>query len=357
MNAKEKATDISKCPNCGANMVFSPQKQMLECEHCGGTTEISMTKTEEQDFSKLMDKNAGSWNKETHVFRCSNCGAKEVLDKTTIAKNCSFCGTTNVVETDELAGLTPNAVVPYKLTKEEASVKAAEWAKKKVFAPRAFKRSFLPEEISGTYNPAFTFDANTQSTYSGRLGRYHYTTKVVNGRTVSTRHTTYFNINGTLGKNFDDVTVQASTAIPLQTINKLLPFDTNNAATYDKRFLHGYSAAQYTKDGQACWTEACGMMDNQIRASILSKYTYNEVQSLNVTTSRTNIKYKYMLLPLYIGHCNWKQKLYNFFVNGFSGKVTGKVPKSALKITLLVGGIVLAVAAAAVLYWLYGRAA
>ena len=352
MNAQQKETDIAKCPNCGANMVFSPKKQMLECDHCGGTSAFERTNTEEQDFNKLLEKGAHTWEKETHVFRCNNCGAKEVLDKKTISTHCAFCGTTNVVQTDELAGLIPNAVVPYKLTKEEASVKVIEWAKKKVFAPRAFKRSVTPENISGTYNPAFTFDADTYSTYSGTLGKYYYTTHTVNGRTTTVRHVRYFSVSGTYDQKFDDVTVQASTTIPLQTINKLLPFDTNNAAQYDKRFLHGYSAAQYTKDGQACWTEACGMMHSQIRSGILRKYTYNEVQSLNIKTVRNNIKYKYMLLPLYIGHCNWKKKLYNFFVNGFNGKVTGKTPKSALKISFLVGGILLAIAAAVGLYLL-----
>ena len=46
--------------------------------------------------------------------------------------------------------------------------------------------------------------------------------------------------------------------------------------------------------------------------------------------------YKYILIPLYVGHCNWKTKLYNFFVNGFNGKVTGKAPVSPLKVGALV---------------------
>jgi len=354
MNAKEKATDIEKCPSCGANLTFSPEKQLLKCDHCGTEVEIESAVSEQQNFEKLFTKADSSWAKDTHIFRCNNCGAKEILEKKTIATNCSFCGTTNVVVTEELAGLTPNAVVPYKLTREQASVKVIEWAKKKVFAPKAFKRSITPEEIRGTFNPAFTFDADTVSTYSGKLARYHYTTRTVNGRTVSTRHTTYFNINGSYNHNFKEVTVQACTTIPLMTINKLLPFETNKSLQYDKKFLHGYTAAQHSKDGDKCWIEACGQMENSIRAGILKKYTYNEVVRLNIKTKRSNISWKYVLLPLYIGHCNWKAKLYNFFVNGFSGKVTGKVPTSTLKVFFLVAGIVLAVAAAGVLYWYFG---
>ena len=52
-----------------------------------------------------------------------------------------------------------------------------------------------------------------------------------------------------------------------------------------------------------------------------------------------------MLLPIYVGKFDWKKKadkkskIYNFFVNGFNGKVVGQSPVSPLKIGLLTLGI------------------
>ncbi|MDR3185360.1 MAG: hypothetical protein LBU04_00900 [Christensenellaceae bacterium] len=337
-------TNTAKCQSCGANLTFSPEKQILECEHCGSTKSFDMSNSEELDFSNLL-KSAAPWSEETRVYHCSNCGSKEILTSTDIAKSCSFCGTSNIVVTEELAGLKPNAVVPFHITHEVASSNAVAWAQKRFFASEKFKKSISTDTVNGLYNPAFTFDTNTFSTYSGRLGIRKTRTVRVNGKTVTQSYMVYFNIGGTYSSFYDDILVQASTQIPQASLDKLQPFETNKAMNYTNEFLHGYTASQYSKDGTACWDTARGMIDRNIRKSILAKYTYTTVESLTINTNYNNIKYKYLLLPIYVGHFNFKQKLYNFFVSGFNGKVTGKVPLSPIKI-----GITVALALAALFF-------
>ncbi len=329
----ENETAVTKCPACGANMVFLPEEGCLYCEHCGTKQQIEANSSEELDLALLLKEN-NTWAGETHVFRCENCGAKEILDKAEFARTCSFCGTTNIVETDELSGIKPNAVVPFRLSADDACGNVKKWAKKKLFAPRRFKKSVTPEEIKGVYNPAFSFDTDTLSHYSGVLGKYYYRTKRVNGKTVQERYVKYFNVSGTYSMFFDDILIQASTIIDQRSLNKLQPFETNKSNEYAQEFLSGFSANQYTKDGMACWEEAKSLISKKLRACILSQYTYDVVSSFNFTTNCSNITYKYILLPVYVGHCNWRSKLYNFFVNGFNGKVTGKTPVSPLKVTL-----------------------
>ncbi|MDR2201292.1 MAG: hypothetical protein LBP26_00785 [Clostridiales bacterium] len=328
---KEKATDTAKCPSCGANMTFDPEKQLLKCDHCGSEKSFESSKNEELQFEELF-KVTEKWSDETHVYTCANCGAKEVVSNKEIAKNCSFCGTSNIVKTDELSGMKPNALVPFKITLADAAARAVAWAKKRFFAPRRFKKSVRTDEIKGAYNPAFTFDAATLSSYSGRLGKYHYKTVRVNGRTETRREIRYFSISGIYNFDFDDILIQASTVIKQKTIDKLQPFDTNDSKKYAEEFLFGYTANQYTKDGKECWGEARKVMDRRIRAGILAKYAYDVVDYLNVSTRCENVTYKYLLLPLYIGHFNYGKKLFNYFVNGFNGKVTGRMPVSPLKV-------------------------
>ena len=76
----ENKTSVTKCPACGANMVYDSESGKLYCEHCGTTTDIDSKSAEEQDFERLMRED-NSWGAETHVFRCENCGATEVLDR------------------------------------------------------------------------------------------------------------------------------------------------------------------------------------------------------------------------------------------------------------------------------------
>lgn len=339
----ENATDVTKCPACGANMVYDSVRGKLYCEHCDTVVEVRARTSEEQDFERLLSR-TDEWGAETHVFRCENCGAQEVLADGEIAKKCPFCGTTNIVRTDELPGLRPNGVVPFSIAKDDAIRRVRRWARKKLFAPRRFRKEADPENVNGMYMPAFSFDTSADAWYSGVLGKYHYRTKRVNGRTVQERYLVTFPIRGNYSMFFDDILIQASDKIGQKSLNALQPFDTNESKEYRKEYLSGYTAGQYSKDGLACWEEAKGVIHGRLRSAILAGYHYDTIVSFNLDFHCRNTTYKYLLLPVYVGHCSWKKKLYHFFVSGHNGKVTGKAPVSPLKvgIAVLLGAAVVA---------------
>lgn len=339
----DNATDVTKCPACGANMVYDSVRGKLYCEHCDTVVEVRARTSEEQDFERLLSR-TDEWGAETHVFRCENCGAQEVLADGEIAKKCPFCGTTNIVRTDELPGLRPNGVVPFSIAKDDAIRRVRRWARKKLFAPRRFRKEADPENVNGMYMPAFSFDTSADAWYSGVLGKYHYRTKRVNGRTVQERYLVTFPIRGNYSMFFDDILIQASDKIGQKSLNALQPFDTNESKEYRKEYLSGYTAGQYSKDGLACWEEAKGVIHGRLRSAILAGYHYDTIVSFNLDFHCRNTTYKYLLLPVYVGHCSWKKKLYHFFVSGHNGKVTGKAPVSPLKvgIAVLLGAAVVA---------------
>ncbi len=329
-------TTVTKCPSCGANMIFSSEKQKLYCNHCGTEKDIISRQSSEQDIINALVDDYNTWGDESHVFVCKTCGAREILDKNEIAKTCPFCGASNIVATDELPGLKPNAVVPFVIGKDAASANVKKWIRKRVFAPRRFRKCAKPEKLEGVYSPAFTFDAVTETDYRATLGEYYYVTRTRNGKTVSERRIRYFNVSGHYTMSHDDILIQASGNIDQKSLNKMQPFNTNDSREYSKEYLSGYTATQYQKSGNACWQEAQSVMDNLIRNAVLSQYHYDVVSTYNAKTEHRNVTYKYVLLPIYVGNCNWRKKVYNFFVNGFNGKVTGKSPVSPLKVSGLV---------------------
>ncbi|MGN0805445.1 MAG: hypothetical protein ACI4MC_00280 [Candidatus Coproplasma sp.] len=353
LDAEEDATKTSSCPLCGGRLVYSPADRALKCEYCGGKGQIDMSRYgEELNFYDLINANNNTWANDTHVFRCNNCGAKTVISKKEISKKCPFCGTTNVAQTEELCGLKPNAVLPFLLDKAQACESAVKWAKKRLFSPRKFKKNVYPEEIDGNYIPAFTFDTNTVTRYSGKLGRTKTRTIRVNGKTVTESYTEWFKISGTFKMSFDDFLVQASDSVEQKDVNKLSPFDTNQSQAYSSDYLMGFSAAQYSKSGQQCWEYARGVMQDQVKAAILRQYTYDKVGSFSMNMSCNDITYKYVLLPIYVGHYSYSKKLFNFFVNGRNGKVTGKAPVSPIRvgIAVLLGLIAVAGIAALIFF-------
>lgn len=350
----ENQTGVMKCPACGANMVYDSERGKLYCEHCDTVVDVQAKTSEEQDFERLLAR-TNEWGAETHVFRCENCGAQEILANGEIAKKCPFCGTTNIVRTEELPGLKPNAIVPFSVTTEDAIGRVKRWAKKKLFAPRRFRKGADPEHVIGTYMPAFSFDTSADAWYSGMLGKYHYRTRRVNGRTVQERYLVTFPIRGNYSEFFDDILIQASDKIGQKSLNALQPFDTNESKEYRREYLSGYTAGQYTKDGIACWEEAKGVIHGMLRSAVLARYDYDTIVSFDLKFHCRNTTYKYLLLPVYVGHCSWKKKLYNFFVSGHNGKVTGKAPVSAFKVGIVVLLGLALIAGAVILYmWLNG---
>ncbi|MDY6367287.1 MAG: zinc ribbon domain-containing protein [Clostridia bacterium] len=333
------STESIKCPSCGSNMKFDPESQMLYCEHCGTKSSFNQElKASELDLLSGFNADDNQWKKEdVTVFRCDNCGAKVVLSASETAKSCPFCGTAHVEKIDELAGIKPNGVVPFLLTSDKAVERSKTWAKKRLFAPSKFKKSLNAENVKGVYSPCFTFDSKTTSYYRGRIGK-NYTRTVGSGKDQHTEtYTVWKDISGTYYDNFDDVLISAGNKISQKTFDKISPYDTNESKGYQENYLLGFMAYHYDKSIEDCWGLAKDKMDAAIRKGILSQYSYDEVDYLNVSTTHEAVTYKYVMLPVYVGNFSYKKKVYNFYVNGVSGKTTGKTPVSFWRVLAAVG--------------------
>lgn len=351
---REIDTKLTKCPRCGANMEFDPKTQGLRCPYCQTLQSLPQDlKTAEIDLEEAF-RSGEKWEEDATVFECKNCSAKVVLEKGETAKRCPFCGAGNIVPSEEMAGVKPNGVLPFRLTAEEGAAAASKWAKKRLFAPRRFRKKLSPENVAGVYSPCFTFDSKTFSVYEGQLGK-NYTVTVTDskGRTHTETRTRYFSVSGKLEKAFDDVLVNAGSKIEDGMMGKLRPFDTNNGMAYRPEYLSGFMANHYDRPVTEMWNEAKGRIDEDIKRAIVSQYDADVVSYLNVSTRHERVTYKYVLLPVYVGNFNYKKKAYNFFVNGISGKTAGKAPVSPIKVAITA---VFGIAALLLLVWLIMRA-
>ncbi len=349
---QSKKTKYVKCQSCGSNMIFDPKTQSLKCKHCGDVSgfeksnEVQELNVEEA-FNIVED-----WDTESSVYRCNNCGAVVVLSAVETATFCPYCSTSHIVKEESLSGLKPNAVYPFTLTNEEALQNSKTWVKKKIFAPRKFKKSLVVDNIRGVYEPCFTFDSATYSTYVGRIGKRH--TRVV-GSGKNKRTETYIvwrNISGTYNHNFDDVMVNSTTSFEQKVLDKLLPFNYDTIKVYEQNFLTGFFARRHERSISDAWVDAKGIMDKILRRKILSNYSYDVVDYLRVSTTHNNVTYKYVLLPTYQLVYKFSKKKYHVYINGNTGKVAGKVPVSPLRVAIasLLGVSIIALIAYLILF-------
>ena len=357
MSDKTVNSDSFKCPSCGADMAFDPKSGMLSCAFCDRKDEIIAVNEdiEEYDFNTAeADASLNDWGTETKTVECDNCGGKTVVPAGETTVKCAFCGSAKVVSTDELPGIKPESLVPFKIDKKKALDFFAAWIKKRRFAPFALKNEYRNDGLKGVYIPYWSYDTDTRSSYTGQAGDYYYVTEMhtvtVNGRTETKPHQVrkirWRFVSGTYDKSFDDIIFNDSGNVDQKIIERIEPFHLNELVKYNPKFLAGFAAERYKNGLKAVWERAKLHIGKILRGDITAiiKRGCDVVGTVNISTHFDNIKYKHMLLPVWISSYTFKNKIYNFYVNGQTGEVQGKSPKSALKI----GGLIFIILAIAV---------
>lgn len=333
-------TNTYKCPECGAPMRFNPETSSLHCDYCNRVINLSKdTSNEEIDFFGVETDNL-SWQNETQVIKCVNCGSENVVSKKEMSTTCPFCGSKQVISYDAIAGIKPNRVIPFKVSLDDAKTLYQKVIKRKMFAPRKLKKSYLDLSLNGVYIPSWTYDSSTFSSYTGRLGK-HYTVTVGSGKNRRTEtRIRWYSIRGTKVLDFDDILVNSGKSLSQDELNQIIPYDTNNSLEFEEGYLAGFQAEHYSKDVKTGFNTAKNTMEASIRSAILRGYNYDVVGHLNVNTHYNKVTYKYVLLPVWFGLLNYHNKKYRFIVNGESGKIRAKYPKSVIKILSLIFGII-----------------
>lgn len=329
-----KNTGVSKCSNCGADMFFDPKSNALRCEYCDATRTINKRVSFRRDFEK--ECRDGEVRADNDVYKCPNCGGDITLQSFDTAVDCPYCGATNVVQIEDLKGLKPDSILPFALSKQDASNAGKKWIKKKLFAPFNLKKNFEMDKFKGVYIPSYAFSSDTYSTYDGRFGERR--TRVVGSG--KNRHTeTYiywYNVSGKKDRAFVDMPVEASTYLEQKELNKILPYDTENLEAYNRDYIAGFSAERYDTSLKDGFGIAQNQMSDTIKDEIKRSYSADVVDYLNVHTNFCNNKFHYMLLPLWVCAYKYRKKTYGLIINGRTGKSTGKSPVSPWRVSFVV---------------------
>lgn len=345
-NNKCLETDSFPCTGCGSQMVFDPDVHKLHCEHCGREEEIPSPVLEAPEYLYNPDTDeytAPNWEAMgNRTVRCKGCGAQTVVSSATVTAKCPFCGSNYVVDQDEATtGILPETIMPFKVSRKRAFDQFKKWAKSRFWAPSKFKKaSLMPENLAGMYLPYWTFDADLQTNYTGEGGRDYTTThtRIVNGKpqTYTTTHTNWYPISGDKMLRFDDKTVCASKTAEAELIKGLGAYSTKMLNRYVPAFLAGFSAQRYDVGLGEGFAQVRPVMQADMESKIRGDYNYNHYRNMQYHHIFQNVRFKHILLPVWMSSYAYQGKVYRFLVNGETGSVSGKAPVSAVKVALTV---------------------
>lgn len=335
-----------KCPNCGGALTFDPSDQKFHCPYCRSiftAQEIDQAEQKDTDTpidTTISETNVAQDNEDMmELFTCPSCGAEIVTDATTAATYCYFCHNP-VVLTGRLSGkFLPSRVLPFAIDKEEAKAQFLAWAKKKWFVPKDFFNEAQVEKLTGVYFPYWSVDATTKGELAGvgttirvwMLGEIEYTeTKLYAVRRKGTMAFKEY-IQNALSKN-----------VQQKMVTGVQPFPLEKAVPFQNQYLAGFQAEKrdlefidIKADVDQALTEASQTM---LRETVNG---YTSFRTNQATAQVLDEQNEYVLLPVWLVTYQGQNQDTPFYyaMNGQTGKTSGVLPLSYLKLSLVSGGI------------------
>ncbi|KFN49492.1 membrane protein [Arenimonas composti] len=349
------------CPKCGATDIrHKPGTDHVVCMFCrhewvGERVEEAFGFGEGHDDLRGTIISSGAKDIDadaSHLrsFKCNGCGAEVTVNtETAMTARCHWCRHVFGVNEQIANGAVPDAVLPFHIKKDDAVARIRQFVdKRRLFALKAFKQEFTPENVSAVYLPYMIVDGNISADYAGQaeIETRRYT------RGTGKNKTTYYDadvyrVTRHVDFTVDDLPLEASQARGnLDTrvntnniINTILPFDTKNAVKWNASYLVGVSSEKRDVDVSKLMPrledQALSIGRCQIEKT-LGKYDRGvrwEREGLQVHGSR----WVSMYLPVWLYSYREPGKngmLHYIAVNGRTGETMGSVPVQHWKLFL-----------------------
>lgn len=320
-----------KCPNCGGELLFSPETGGFTCPFCGSAfTEDKIKALYEQREAVEGVKGQAAEEKaaasdELLRYNCPNCGAEIVTEESTAATFCYYCHNP-VVLVGRLSGEEgPRYVLPFSIDRKKALGIFGDWIRKKKFVPRAFYDEKQIEKFTGVYFPYLIYSCKAHSELSGvgtsvERRRHGDTEEIITSKFQVER-------NGEL-----PVDMVARNA--LKKANRVLaesvqPFDVNSLKLFAPSYLSGFVAERKDVASEDVQSETRQEVARYALAALrnsISEYDGISVTSDNIWLSDEKLEYALMPVWTMTYREPGSSKLYYFSLNGQSGKVVGELP-------------------------------
>lgn len=331
------------CTQCGGQCRYAPATRALQCDSCGTDHAIhadpNIDPAAELHYDPALPHTEQPEFQSARAAQCQTCGGEVVFHGASISENCPYCDG-SLIEKSVTQSYPSLGVIPFSVEGEPAHVAAIAWATARWAAPGDLGRHVAKSDVIGIYVPFWTFDSDEAVDYT-------VTYENRSGKTTSLR-----SHRGFMNTRFDDLLMPASPHVtPLIRDGILHEFDPRRLRPFDPAYLAGFAAERHHQ------TVRQGLALNEpdkkllLRNRIKSHSGRSGIVNVTYKTDTTGIRYRRILLPVWILHYEYKGTPYKIVTCGIQGRTFGERPFDGKK---LIGFAALAAAAMAGLGFIWG---
>jgi DNA-directed RNA polymerase subunit RPC12/RpoP len=337
------------CPSCGAEAHWNPAKKSLVCPFCGtvAPANVELTATGDEQIVEhdlvtalrgIPDSSRG-WQAAKTSVKCQSCQAISVFDAARVGQRCDFCGSSSLVPYDEIKeSFRPESLLPMKISETQVRETIRQWYGNRWFAPNKLKHAALTDQVKGLYIPYWTFDAQVHAEWTAESGYYFYETESYtdangNHQTRQVQKVRWQPSAGAVDHFFDDELVAASRGVQPEMLRKIEPFPTTKElVAYNAGYLSGWVVERYQIDLITAAKTSRDRMEQQIYSMCAGEVPGDTNRNLQVQDDYAGQTFKHILAPIWLLSYNYGAQNYQVVINGYTGTIAGKYPKSWVKI-------------------------
>ncbi|MEM8791577.1 MAG: hypothetical protein AAGE80_08155 [Pseudomonadota bacterium] len=278
---------------------------------------------------------------QSRPFQCETCGGEVVFHGYSISENCPYCNGALVERPDDESYATLG-MIPFSVSGEQAQINAQNWVARRWAAPTDLGEVVTRSRVAGIYVPFWTFDSQEAVNYTVRY-------RVKQGKRSVTRVD-----SGFMRTEFDDLLMPASPHVtPLIRDGILHEFDPGNLRPFEPAYLAGFAAQRHHQSVREGLEHNAADKALLLRNRVKKHSGKRGIVDVSYLTDTTGIKYRRILLPVWILHYVYDGKPMKVVACGLHGRTFGERPFSISK---LLGLAALAASAAAAFGFLWGAA-
>lgn len=356
---KNLKDDRYVCPNCGATEIkFNQKYGKLYCNFCDSTFEGKKLDEIEHNLFNLNEtiigsgaKNINKNMKDIITLKCGGCGAEVVIDtKNQTHARCHWCRGILSINTRIENGTVPDALLPFKIKKEDAIKEIEKFVKKrKFYALPIFKKEFKPENVMGVYFPYMIVDVKAHCNFEGEgehLTRRYTVDKKTRYDAEAYKIEREFDIiidNLTIETNKERLN-KLNENQTNNIINSIMPFDIENAIKFESNYLTGFTSEKRNTDIPDLENRVSKQINDITRHSLNDELKYYdrgvrwEKENIQIIGTQWITAYLPVWLYSYHEKNNKKSKIHYVAVNARTKETMGSVPinKPLLSIITLI---------------------